>query len=344
MTNQPALLRLRNLTKHFPISRGLILKRQTGAVQAVDDVTFDIHQGETLGLVGESGSGKTTLGRTLLQLIRPTDGEVFLRDTELTQLDIASLQPLRQHLQIIFQDPYSFLNPRWKIGDIVREPLVVHNIGAPEDRSDRVSHLLELVGLDPDFAGRYPHEFSGGQRQRVAIARAIASEPEFVVCDEPISALDVSIQSHIVNLLKELQEEFNLTYLFIAHDLSMVRHISDRVAVMYLGQIVELAPRDELFANPRHPYTEALLSAVPIPNPAQERKRKRIILVGDVPNPADPPTGCRFHTRCPYSDNDHCVREVPQQRMIAAGHHAACHYADELDLRGVQAAVRTTAE
>jgi oligopeptide transport system ATP-binding protein len=332
---QEPLLRIRNLTKHFPINQGLILKHQVGAVRAVDDVSIDIFPGETLGLVGESGSGKTTFGRTLLQLTRPTSGEVIYRDTDLACLGNRQLRPYRQKLQIIFQDPYSFLNPRWKIGRIVGEPLEVHGIVPPEKRAERVAELLELVGLASDHRNRYPHEFSGGQRQRVAIARALASNPEFVVCDEPISALDVSIQSHVVNLLKNLQEQFHLTYLFIAHDLSMVRYISDRVAVMYLGKLMELAPHHELFANPKHPYTEALLSAVPIPDPDKERERKRIILVGDIPSPSNPPSGCPFHTRCPYNDGDLCQRELPQLREVAPGHFAACHLVEKLNLRGV---------
>jgi oligopeptide transport system ATP-binding protein len=259
---------------------------------------------------------------------------VHYKNTNLVKLDRHQMRPYRRRLQIIFQDPYSYLNPRWKIEQIVEEPLKVHRIGNARQRRARTAELLELVGLDPAFALRYPHEFSGGQRQRVAIARALASDPEFVVCDEPISALDVSIQSHVVNLLTRLQRQFNLTYLFIAHDLSMVRHISNRVAVMYLGKIVELAPREELFANPRHPYTEALLSAVPVPDPVKERQRQRIILEGDIPSPVNPPSGCRFHTRCPYNDGDRCVKEVPALRPIGDEHYSACHYAESIDFKG----------
>lgn len=326
MTQEKPLLRVENLTKHFPIMRGLILQKQVGAVQAVDNVSFDIYKGETLGLVGESGCGKSTTGRTILQLHKPTAGKVFYDDIELASASSEKLRHMRRNMQIIFQDPYASLNPRMTVGNIVSEPLEVHNVGTKRERTERVQELLELVRLNPYFVNRYPHEFSGGQRQRIGVARALALQPEFIVCDEPISALDVSIQAQVVNLLEELQQEFGLTYLFIAHDLSMVRHISDRVAVMYLGKVVELAPRDELYDNPLHPYTKALLSAVPIPDPVKEVQRERIILKGDVPNPARPPSGCRFHTRCPIA-KDVCKEEAPEWREHVPGHWVACHLA-----------------
>ncbi|MCP4530226.1 MAG: ATP-binding cassette domain-containing protein, partial [Delftia sp.] len=292
------LLRIEGLKKHFPINRGL-LKRRVGDVKAVDGVSFHIYRGETLGLVGESGCGKTTTGRTILQLYRPTAGGVDLDGVDLTTLRGGALRQMRRRMQMIFQDPYASLNPRMTVGGIVGAPLGIHKVMGKKERKQRVAELLELVGMNPYFVNRFPHEFSGGQRQRIGIARALALNPEFIVCDEPIAALDVSIQAQVVNLLKGLQRRLRLTYLFIAHDLSMVRHISDRVAVMYLGRIVELTDRDSLYKNPLHPYTHALLSAVPIRDPPLERQRQRVILEGDVPSPANPPQGCNFNTRCP---------------------------------------------
>lgn len=324
MTEKETLVRIENLTKHFPITRGIIVQREVGAVQAVDNVSFEIRKGETLGLVGESGCGKSTTGRTILQLYRPTSGRVFYGDSELTSLKGESLRQMRRNMQMIFQDPYASLNPRLTIGNIIAEPLEVHKIGSKTEQRERVQELLRLVGLSPYFINRYPHEFSGGQRQRIGVARALALQPDFIVCDEPISALDVSIQAQVVNLLEELQEEFGLTYLFIAHDLSMVRHISDRTAVMYLGKIVELSTRDELYSNPLHPYTQALLSAVPVPDPIKEGKRQRIILEGDVPSPVNPPKGCRFHPRCPLAI-DVCKEAQPEWREVSPDHWVACH-------------------
>lgn len=324
MSENMPLIRVEHLTKHFPITRGVIVQKQVGAVQAVDDISFEIYKGETLGLVGESGCGKSTTGRTLLQLHKPTSGNVYYKDTNLVTASAAQMRDMRRNIQIIFQDPYASLNPRMTVGSIVGEPLDIHNVGSPAEREERVRELLELVSLNPYFINRYPHEFSGGQRQRIGVARALALQPDFIVCDEPISALDVSIQAQVVNLLEELQQEFGLTYLFIAHDLSMVRHISDRVAVMYLGKIMELASRDELYENPLHPYTQALLSAVPIPDPALEKKRSRIILEGDVPSPVNPPSGCRFHTRCPIAE-EVCKVEKPTWREVGPRHWVACH-------------------
>jgi oligopeptide transport system ATP-binding protein len=324
MDNGKVLLRVDHLVKYFPITQGIIFQRQIGAVHAVDDVSFDIYQGETLGLVGESGCGKSTTGRTILQLYRPTSGNVFFQDKNLVQMRGNDLRKMRREMQMIFQDPYASLNPRLTVGEIIGEPLLVHKMANSKEVRERVEHLLELVGLNPAFDNRYPHEFSGGQRQRIGVARALALQPSLIVCDEPISALDVSIQAQVVNLLEDLQSQFGLTYLFIAHDLSMVRHISSRVAVMYLGAIVELAPRFDLYNNPLHPYTQALLSAVPVPDPVIEEKRQRIILEGDVPSPVNPPSGCRFRTRCPLAV-DICAEKRPEFRQVTSGHFVACH-------------------
>ena len=312
------LVRVRGLFKHFPVAGS------DDVVRAVDGVTFEIFKGETLGLVGESGCGKSTVGRCLLRLIEPTRGEVYFEDKNVLTHSGRDMRALRREMQIIFQDPYASLNPRLRVRDIVAEPLVVHGVGDKTGRRERVAELLRKVGLDPDYMNRYPHEFSGGQRQRIGIARALATAPDFIVCDEPISALDVSIQAQIVNLLEELREELQLTYLFIAHDLSMVRYISTRIAVMYLGKLMELTSSAELYENPLHPYTRALLSAIPIPDPPLERQRQRIILRGDLPSPANPPSGCNFSTRCPLAQ-EVCRRVEPEFRQVEPGHWAACH-------------------
>jgi len=325
-TNNGVLVSIRNLKMHFPITQGIVVQRKIGAIKAVDGLNFDIQRGETLGLVGESGCGKSTTGRAILQLYRPTAGEVHFEGEDLTAVKGEKLRRMRRRMQMIFQDPYASLNPRMTVGDIIGEPLTVHNIAKGRERRERVQDLLKVVGLNPYFVNRYPHEFSGGQRQRIGVARALAVQPEFIVCDEPISALDVSIQAQIINLLEDLQGEFNLTYLFIAHDLSVVRHISDRIAVMYLGKIVELTDRKELYDNPLHPYTQALLSAVPIPDPVVEEKRRRIILEGDVPSPASPPVGCNFNTRCPVA-MDVCHEKEPDFVDVGGGHWVACYRA-----------------
>ncbi|MEN6478380.1 MAG: dipeptide ABC transporter ATP-binding protein [Anaerolineales bacterium] len=321
---QEVLVRVQDLKMYFPITRGILIQRHVGDIKAVDGVSFDVYRGETLGLVGESGCGKSTTGRAILQLYRPTAGHVYFKGQDLTQLKGEPLRKTRRSMQMIFQDPYASLNPRMTVGSIVGEPFEVHNILPKNKRRERVQELLEIVGLNPYFINRYPHEFSGGQRQRIGVARALAVNPDFIVCDEPISALDVSIQAQVINLLEELQAEFGLTYLFIAHDLSVVRHISDRIAVMYLGKIVELASRYELYAEPMHPYTRALLSAVPIPDPVVEDKRQRIILQGDVPSPANPPKGCHFCTRCPVK-LEMCDTVEPDYVEYKPGHFCACH-------------------
>ena len=328
MTSDNVLVQVKDLVKHFPITQGIVLQRQVGAVRAVDGISFDVHKGETLGLVGESGCGKSTTGRTVIQLYRPTSGSVIFDGVDLVATKGDDLRKMRRKMQMIFQDPYASLNPRMTVAEIVGEPLVVHQVASGKDVEQRVEQLLQVVGLNPSFANRFPHEFSGGQRQRIGVARALALQPSFIVCDEPISALDVSIQAQVVNLLEELQSQFNLTYLFIAHDLSMVRHISDRVAVMYLGVIVEIASRDEIYLSPLHPYTQALLSAVPIPDPFAEAQRQRVILQGDVPTPTNPPSGCRFRTRCPIAQPA-CAESRPEFRELKPGHFVACHFADQ---------------
>jgi len=322
------IVRVRDLKKHFPIMKG-VFRRQVGTVRAVDGVTFDVRRGETLGLVGESGSGKSTTGRVILQLEQATEGVVQFEDIDLTVTTGNNLRSLRPRMQMIFQDPHASLNPRMTVASIIGEPLTEHNKAKGEDRKKRIEELLSLVGLEPKHANRYPHEFSGGQRQRIGIARAIALNPDFIVADEPIAALDVSIQAQVVNLLEDLQDVLGLTYLFISHDLSMVRHIADRVAVMYLGKIMELADVDHLYNDPKHPYTQALLSAVPVPDPVVEASRERVILEGDIPSPANPPPGCPFNTRCPVA-KERCVTEVPEWRELEPGRWVACHFA-ELD-------------
>lgn len=320
------ILEVKDLKKHFPINAGFIVQRQVGAVRAVDGLSFNVKRGETLGLVGESGCGKSTTGRSVLQLYKPTAGSVKFEGRELTTMNSSDLREIRREMQIIFQDPFASLNPRMTVGSIVSEPVVIHNLYPNRnERQEYVESLLERVGLNPYFINRYPHEFSGGQRQRIGIARALALQPSFIVADEPISALDVSIQAQVVNLMEDLQNELGLTYLFIAHDLSMVRHICDRVAVMYLGKIVELGPTDEVYDNPYHPYTQSLLSAVPEPDPSKESERRRIILSGELPSPANPPTGCNFNTRCPVAF-DLCYNDPePPLVEVSPGHWAACH-------------------
>jgi oligopeptide transport system ATP-binding protein len=316
------LIEVKNLKKYFPVKMGLGKKAY---IKAVDSVSFFIKKGETLGLVGESGCGKSTTGRTIIRLYEPTSGQIIFKGEDITKKDML---PYRKSMQMIFQDPYASLNPRMTVGDIIGEPLEIHNIAKGNEKKERVQELLRLVGLSSEHANRYPHEFSGGQRQRIGIARALAVEPEFIICDEPISALDVSIQAQIVNMLEDLQQQLGLTYLFIAHDLSMVKHISSRVGVMYLGKLVELAESNELYSNPLHPYTQALLSAIPIPDPKISKERTRIILEGDVPSPLNPPTGCRFRTRCKYAF-DRCKEEEPKFRDVGSGHYVACHLMDK---------------
>ncbi len=324
------LVELEGLKLYFPIKSGVVLDRHVGDVRAVDDVTLTIRRGETLGLVGESGCGKSTVGRTILRLYKPTDGKIVFDGIDITNLNEGELRPLRRRMQMVFQDPFASLNPRHSVGRIVGEPLRTHGLANRSEAAARVRDLLVTVGLPADAASRYPHEFSGGQRQRIGLARALAVNPDFIVADEPVSALDVSIQAQIINLFEELQDEFDLTYLFIAHDLAVVRHISDRIAVMYLGSVVEVSPAEALYDEPLHPYTISLLSAVPIPDPAVEKQREAILLAGDVPSPANPPPACRFHTRCPYVQPTRCRTEVPPLRPLRTGHEVACHWAEEI--------------
>jgi peptide/nickel transport system ATP-binding protein len=324
------LVEVTDLKVWFPIKSGLVLDRHVGDVRAVDGVSLTIKRGETLGLVGESGCGKSTIGRAILRLYEPTAGRIVFDGQDITTLGEQALRPLRRRMQMVFQDPFASLNPRHSVGRIVGEPLRVHHLASGRDVGRRVRELLQTVGLPPDAASRYPHEFSGGQRLRMGVARAIAANPDLVVADEPVSALDVSIQAQIINLLENLQDEFELTYLFIAHDLAVVRHISDRIAVMYLGSVVEVSPSDDLYDNPLHPYTISLLSAVPIPDPVVERRRETILLAGDLPSPANPPRACRFHTRCPYVQPTLCRDEAPPLRAVFPGHEVACHWAEEI--------------
>lgn len=324
------LIEVRDLKMHFPLTSGLLIQRTVGYVRAVDGVSFSINRGETLGLVGESGSGKTTIGRTIVRLYKPTGGEILFGGQDLAKLSGEDLRQLRRRIQMVFQDPYASLNPRFTIGSLIAEPMHIYGLGSAKEIRDKTVELLRVVGLRTEYIDRYPHEFSGGQRQRIAVARALSINPEFVILDEPVSALDVSVRAQVLNLLQRLQQQFHLTYLFVSHDLSVVRHVADRIAVMYLGKIVELADRDELYASPKHPYTQALLSAVPIPDPQIEKRRKRIILSGDLPSPINIPSGCRFHTRCPMAQQ--ICREVEPAFEPKEGreHYAACHFSDRV--------------
>ncbi|HEY3544388.1 MAG TPA: dipeptide ABC transporter ATP-binding protein [Gaiellaceae bacterium] len=336
MSTNGALIELRHVKKYFPIKKG-VLQREVARVHAVDDVSFAVREGETLGLVGESGCGKSTLGRTIVRLLEPTAGEILFRGQQIEDLGPRRLRPLRREMQMVFQDPYASLNPRKRVGSIIGDPLKIHSIGDKSERKATVEQLLETVGLSPEHYNRFPHEFSGGQRQRIGIARALALRPKLIVADEPVSALDVSIQSQMLNLLEDLQNEFQLTYIFIAHDLGVVRHVSNRIAVMYLGKIVELSPAEELYTRPIMPYTEALLSAVPIPDPDLARRRERIVLEGDVPSPINPPTGCRFHPRCRYATQV-CKEIEPPLTDYGNGHLAACHHPLNVDAATLAAA------
>lgn len=326
------LLDIRDLKMYFPLTQGIILQRVVGYVRAVDGVSFSIERGQTLGLVGESGSGKTTIGRTIIRLYKPTEGSILFDGQDLAKLEGTSLRQVRRQAQMVFQDPYASLNPRFTIGSLIAEPMQIYKMGSTQELRDKTVELLRVVGLRPEYIDRYPHEFSGGQRQRIAVARAISINPEFVIADEPVSALDVSVRAQVLNLLQRLQKQFNLTYLFVSHDLSVVRHVADRIAVMYLGRIVELSDRDELYTAPKHPYTRALLSAVPIPDPKIERKRQRVILSGDLPSPINIPSGCRFHTRCPMAQS--ICREVDPAFEAKEGHehYAACHFSEKVSL------------
>ncbi|MEU3371048.1 dipeptide ABC transporter ATP-binding protein [Streptomyces sp. NPDC006660] len=336
------ILQVRNLVKHFPLTSGILIKKQVGAVKAVDDISFDLYQGETLGIVGESGCGKSTVAKLLMTLEQATSGEVFYKGQDITKLSGRALKAVRRNIQMVFQDPYTSLNPRMTVGDIIGEPFDIHPEVAPKgDRRRKVQELLDVVGLNPEYINRYPHQFSGGQRQRIGIARGLALHPEIIICDEPVSALDVSVQAQVINLMGKLQDEFNLSYLFIAHDLSIVRHISDRVGVMYLGKMAEIGTDQQIYEHPTHPYTQALLSAVPVPDPDAREHRERIILTGDVPSPANPPSGCRFRTRC-WKAQDRCANELPllaiperfQGLDSPVAHESACHFAEEKDVVG----------
>src|SRR5437763_6940656 len=324
------LIDVRDLKMHFPLTQGIVRQRVIGYVRAVDGISFSIERGQTLGLVGESGSGKTTIGRTIVRLYKPTSGQVLFGDTDLAKVNGEGLRQIRRRVQMVFQDPFASLNPRYTIGSLIAEPMHVYNIGSSSEIREKTAELLSVVGLRAEYIDRYPHEFSGGQRQRIAVARALAINPEFVIADEPVSALDVSVRAQVLNLLQRLQKQFNLTYLFVSHDLSVVRHVADRIAVMYLGKIVELSDRDELYATPKHPYTQALLSAVPIPDPKVEKRRQRVILSGDLPSPINIPSGCRFHTRCPMAQQ--ICREVEPafERKEGHEHFAACHFSEEV--------------
>ncbi len=324
------LVEVRDLKMHFPLTQGIILQRVIGQVRAVDGVSFTIERGKTLGLVGESGSGKTTIGRTIVRLYKPTAGQILFGNQDLASLKGEELRQLRRRVQMIFQDPYASLNPRFTIGSLIAEPMYIYNVASRAEIRDRTAELLKVVGLRSEYIDRYPHEFSGGQRQRIAVARALSINPEFVIADEPVSALDVSIRAQVLNLLQRLQHQFNLTYLFVSHDLSVVRHVSDRIAVMYLGKIVELSDRDELYQAPKHPYTKALLSAIPIPDPQIEKRRQRIILSGDLPSPINIPKGCRFHTRCPMVQEICRIEEPVFERKEGREHFAACHFSAEV--------------